>query len=340
MSAHVMIILVGGRQAPNVIGVTSFRPDMVAAVVSEDEKSTWEKLCATLDALPKVELERVPHVVPAFDMTATRTACDAIVSAHKGARFSFNLTGATKLMSFGAYEAAKAAVVAGTEATAFYLDTAGGQCITLVGKPMPSKLRVPQSVVEYLRAYGRQGRPGAHAAAKVTGGEETAVRVAHALACGTDPAFEPRTHADCAYVERGGWLEVYVYAVARELAQGERRLFSDVRLGLRIPTGDGAENEIDVIALYHGQVLVCSCKTGAEALKEVAHLDQLRTVAALIGGRYCTSIYITDQPGGRRDKGFFKQAQSRQIVVVCREDLPGLGAILMREAQRSSYPRL
>jgi hypothetical protein len=333
----VMIVLVGGRQAPNIIGVTSFRPDLVEFVVSNDEKDKFALLKEALASIPNVELAKSPYLVPAFNVDEVKTTCNRIIASHPDARFSLNLTCATKVMSIGAYEAARQAHPQ-KSISAFYLDTIGRNTITLVGDEM-GRPNVPQHISQYLRAYGRSFK-NKFSLEDLSCSQETAINIAKDWAVGKEYNYICANNADHEFVN-GHWLEVYVFDAARNIkkSDGKGMFFSDVRMSIEIPAIDGAINELDVAALYHGQLFIISCKTGKNSLN-VSNLDQISAVSGMIGGQYCSRIFVTNQSISPRRVGFISQAKNRQIVLVGKKELQKLDEILTREAIRPTYPRL
>ena len=148
---------------------------------------------------------------------------------------------------------------------------------------------------------------------------------------------------------KGTWLEIFVWQQAKQLhADDGAPLFSDVQFSLEIPsdTSDACK-EIDVAMVYEGQMIHCSCKTGSSKIWSTSYLDELRSVSSLIGGRFCSRIFITAQhapeegTSGYDDYRLFcDQARDRQIVVVTGKNLNAIGAILREEAVKPSYWRV
>lgn len=58
----------------------------------------------------------------------------------------------------------------------------------------------------------------------------------------------------------------------------------------------GAYKEIDVGLMYAGQLIHCSCKSGGKNIWSTEHLDELSAVSSLIGGRFCSRVFITSKP--------------------------------------------
>jgi hypothetical protein len=152
--------------------------------------------------------------------------------------------------------------------------------------------------------------------------------------------------ADWSFVD-GTWLEVYVWHQATECKdRQDHPLFDECDLSMEIPTQKGARKEIDVACIYQGQLLHCSCKSEHSPFK-TRHLDELRAVSSLLGGRFCSRVFVTnvhspdEESGGRKDyQSFLQQAKDREIVVVTGDELKDIGAILRREAKRPTYWRV
>lgn len=149
-----------------------------------------------------------------------------------------------------------------------------------------------------------------------------------------------RTNEDWNFF-KGGWLEVYVWNEARKLQEhGGRPIFDEVKMGLEIPSGP-ARKEIDVACLYQAQLIHCSCKTGRDTFR-TSHLDELSAVSNLVGGRFCSRIFITNQvlSNQEREKEFLEQAKQREIVVVTGDKLTNIGAILKKQAINPDFMRV
>jgi hypothetical protein len=139
----------------------------------------------------------------------------------------------------------------------------------------------------------------------------------------------------------GDWLELYVwYEANKQKDKDGTPLFSECSFNLEIPS-KVARREIDVACLYQAQLIHCSCKTGRDAFDK-KNLDELRAVSSLIGGRYCSRVYITHKAIDNyqdRDK-FLSHAKQHEIVVVTGESLSNVGEILKKQAVRPDYRRI
>lgn len=162
-------------------------------------------------------------------------------------------------------------------------------------------------------------------------------------------SFTLRSDADFEFL-KGTWLELFVWHEARNQRNKEGApVFDDALFNFEIP-GDSssARKEIDVGLMVAGQMIHCSCKAGGKEIWSTRHLDELRAVSSLIGGRFCSRVFITPKKPPAEGDGdwksyqlFLEQARDRQIVVIAGDQLSRVGAHLAHEASnRPTYPRI
>ncbi len=152
--------------------------------------------------------------------------------------------------------------------------------------------------------------------------------------------------ANCNFLN-GTWLEIYVWDQARKCSlPNGLSLFSDCDFSFEIPSTDGTRKEIDVGCIYQGQLIHVTCKT-EKAPFSVSYLDEVRAVSSLVGGRYCSRLFVTnssppsDGSGGWQDyQRFLDQANARQIVVVTGDQLSNVRDVLYAQAIRPKYWRI
>lgn len=145
----------------------------------------------------------------------------------------------------------------------------------------------------------------------------------------------------------GTWLEVYAWHQASQcLDEQGRPLFDECGFSFEIPGPEGARKEIDVGCMFQGQLLHCSCKSEQNPFR-TRHLDELRAVSSLLGGRFCSRLFVTnvyppaEESGGWRDYQLFaQQAKDREVVLVTGEELGAIGSILKREAVKPTFWRI
>jgi hypothetical protein len=390
MSKRALLILVGGRQIPNLLVAQHLRPEIIVPVASHEalgEGDAWSQIAPALRQLcPNGVAE--PISVDGFDVQQTREACNSALANHANAEWIFNLTCATKVMSIGAYEVAQQ-----YGASAWYLDTATRRVVTLTGHA-PQEDLYHLTVGDYMAAYGRTvaevgipPTPAQLAFAKYLGQNPRAAMTfaralqnANAAQAGRDHTaiiqltsrsrilpkvcgearkaglllsyqVAPNGTVRCALrgshlwqFMSGLWLEIYVWAAARDAA-----CFDDYRYGLRIP-GEFGQNEIDLAATHAASLLIAECKTEEKSLERPEHLYKLDSIAGMVGGKFVGRMFISSQsvPMGTDQRksyeSFCDQARARQVVVVTGDDLINLTSILKREAgadarQRPTYTR-
>lgn len=144
----------------------------------------------------------------------------------------------------------------------------------------------------------------------------------------------------------GIWLERYVDTLACSLEHDGEPLFDDCMWSLHLWSAGTAEREIDVIGVRHGLGVIISCKTAVKESWEKGNLDELTAVGKLLGGDYCTKVYVTSQPrpgaGQPRHEAvnaFLDWAEHQRVTVVTGDQLPQLAEILIREATTPRHVR-
>ncbi|MCI0692471.1 DUF1887 family CARF protein [candidate division KSB1 bacterium] len=144
----------------------------------------------------------------------------------------------------------------------------------------------------------------------------------------------------------GKWLELFICQQAKSCStHAGVPLFQDVRMNVEIPC-NGASKEIDAACMFHGQLILCSCKTARPFRTE--YLDELRAVSDLVGGDFTTRLFVTNVlPPAQNDNkrighylSFLQQAEARKIVVVAGDQLGHIGEILKQQATKPKYARI
>ncbi len=147
------VLLVGGRQIPNFLGVMLLRPDRVHFLVSKDDKNALDILYETLakvEGLVLPEKSQIPDI-DANDFQANIAVLERILSDFPNAQVSFNLTCSSKVMAIAAYEVAHEHKNIKT----FYVDTSNGRIVWFKGKEV-EEMPIRISIEQYLMAYGRK----------------------------------------------------------------------------------------------------------------------------------------------------------------------------------------
>lgn len=301
-----LVLLLGGRPQASIFLAAQLQPAAVACVASRDSADELPDVRAKLRRLlPHARLNE-PQVVPPYRVTDTLQAIRAALAAFPNLAPAISLTGAPLPMSIGGYEAAHEC-----GCPAYYINTSDSEILDLAGPEAAAPLLIRVTVADYLAFYDLTRDPAGVPSARAAGGH---------------------------------WLEQLVWQAARSLRYAGAALFDECQRSVRFRLED-ATREVDFIGVRHGMAVIASCKTGNDA-RNKAHLDELAAVAEKLGGNYCVRLYITDQvrqapPPNQVDpwEQFLAQARSARTVVVTGSDLPGLGAILQREALTPTYPR-
>ena len=381
---NIQVLLVGGRQAPNVIGAMLLRPERVVLLVSRDARN---QVSDVLDSLRGIETLSPPDEdeiieVGAYDYDESVVACKTICEKYQDHIVQFNLTGSTKIMAFAAYDVARQC----KKAEAFYVNTTKGEFVWLVGSRSNLVEPFHLDVKTYLSIYGREAKR-TFDFAKLSFTKEQAIRASRLLA-GAAPQSAKLLHAirkkqgsgrrAIVYSKpneqeqelitqlvasnvidvtppnnliirsnedwnffKGDWLEIYVWDEARRQKDNNGQpLFDECEMSLEIPAGN-AVKEIDVACLYQAQMIHCSCKTDKKPFNTL-YLDELRSVSSLIGGRFCSRVFITNGVfhNEEQQKKFLAQAKQREIVVVTGDSLKDVGNILASQAIRPDFRRI
>ncbi|WP_298820639.1 Card1-like endonuclease domain-containing protein [Chloroflexus sp.] len=376
-----LLLLIGGRQTPNILSAQFLRPQIIAPIASQQALQPgreWDKVKPILKQLSSQLLS--PQAVNAFDLNDVQTACTTIMQQYHDMHWICNITCATTIMSIGAYEAGKAC-----QASIWYFNTNGRQVVVLAGQaPQGNPYRL--SVADYLQIYGRIVKPSEPPAQSwidlawilagtpdevldfrellrqaKTNTSYTAPRwlqqlpltpsiaawLPNILAAGLIDQVQAHSngydlhqcHPDLWKFFDGLWLEIVAWDAARRAG-----CFDDCCFGVEIPVaGQSANNQIDLALTFAASMLIGECKTEKDPFK-TAHLDQLSSIADMIGGSFVGKLFITarsrQQVNPDTLRSFEDQAKAREIVVVTGEQLTELPSILEQEARKPTYPRV
>ncbi len=339
-----LLVLIGGRQTPNVLSAQFLRPDIIAPIASHEAMrpgEAWEKVRRVLEQLSPWVLE--PHTVDAFDLNDIRAQCAAAMDRFPDARWVCNITCATTIMSIGAYEVGRM-----RNASVWYFDTAGRRVVTLAGQP-PDGDPYRLSVENYLQIYNRSTQPTPPPPASW-------VTLARQMAQAPDEAIEfreilrnasadtrftqPRRLAAlsltptmvqwCEQAQTAGFISsirklsnnyeihqadgafwdfvngIWLEIYAWDAAQ-RAGCFDDCRPGVKMPAQGGLSpmNQIDLAATHAASLLIAECKTEARPFR-TEHLDQLRAITSMIGGSFVGALFITARSRHKADVQAFK----------------------------------
>lgn len=373
-----LLILIGGRQTPNILTALYLRPDIIAPVASREAMAAggeWSQVKAELASICPDGLQE-PQTVDAFDIEEIRQSCEKAAAAFPDAEWFFNLTCASKIMGFGALEIARK-----INASAWYL-TDKRRVVTLCGSaPAGDLFKI--SVKSYFAGFGRdcvfQLAPSEKLfdfAAYLANSSDKAMRFRDSLRASGFSGNKKGQTKTAILTSQAGFVADFcqraknaelvadfrrvgsafeITAVGCELwnffngdwleyfvysAAKDARCFDDQKFGVKIP-GETGENELDLAATVTGSLLLAECKTEKDFNSD--HLDKLSSISNLVGGNYVSRVFISScvvkEYQEKSFESFCGQAQARRIVVVTGAELKNLKRIFQDEAINPKFKK-
>lgn len=134
----------------------------------------------------------------------------------------------------------------------------------------------------------------------------------------------------------GAWLELYVFQEAQQTG-----FFDDVQWSQEIIDNDPDRKatifkEMDVSLTCGAQLMIIECKTTGSKNFDSKILDELVTIADLVGKGAVFKILVASQfhreADGKDD--FLAKARSKGVQVIAQEELPQVGALLKERIQQ------
>lgn len=358
-----LLVLIGGRQTPNVLSAQYLRPDVIAPIASHEAMrpgEAWDRVEPVLKQLSPQVL--APQIVDAFDLSDIRTKCNQAMNNFPDAHWVCNITCATTIMSIGAYEVGKA-----RNADVWYFDTAGRRVVALAGQP-PQGDPYNLSVAAYLQIYNRSAQSAAQPpnswlelARQMSQAPDEAIEFREILRnSGANTQFNgPRWLKSlnltpimvqwCKQAQTAGFLsqirnngglydlqqidpEFWPFVDGKWLeiyawdAAQRAGCFDDCCLAVQIPAqGGSATNQIDLAAAHAASLLIAECKTEARPFR-TEHLDQLRAITSMIGGSFVGALFISACSAHRADAqalAAFREQARMRQIVVVTGDQLG-----------------
>jgi hypothetical protein len=309
MGETIMLALAGEQPMPNLIPVLQHRPRIVRFIVSGRTESHAQNTITALNLdrrTKRVDADIEPRIDP-YDIGATEQACLDVVKRFGAKNVVFNITGGTKTMVIGAYQAALR-----HRLPMIYVVTEKGKILHLHpdGSRDEEEITARVSVPVYFAAHGITAsvkRPwpekyqdiARYLAQHLSG----ATRVLDAARQCISNSLEPtlimnptaeeravvQTLADQELMSKtpaaeglliqvqggakacdflcGKWLEVHVYAACA----AREDLFDFVAGDVRIRKPAGAElvlNQLDGAVTRKARLTICSCKTERHELED------------------------------------------------------------------------
>lgn len=220
---------------------------------------------------------QTPLIIDPYDIETTRKSLRSALdqAEAQGLDCVVNISGGTKLMALAALQAAKGSITTVHElhdVRLLYVNTEKKRIMFLNTDGMETgkneDISVKISIEQYLESHG--------------------------LEVSDNQAFNPNgPYCDANPPRSGDALEQRVAALAQNSGY-----FDEVRRNVfirkSIPGGKPVSNELDVVAISNGRLVVCSCKAGINLKKEM-----LYELAALsrreVAGIYCGKVLALGQ---------------------------------------------
>lgn len=329
------VLLVGGRQIPNFLGVMLLRPNKVHFLLSKGSENLLDPLYETLAKIEGLVLPDRDQIKPidANDFQANISALEHILNKYPNAQVSFNLTCSSKVMAIAAYEVARER----KDIKTFYVDTSNGRIVWFKGKEadeMPIKI----SIEQYLTMYGRKP-VFKDIFSKLTFSQEAAIKSANILAsgCGKYLAFLERIRGTQGsgsrkvaikneieinlalrlaelgivdYSEENGYLiirsnEDWNFLKGEWLEVFVWHEVKKLQEQTQEPFFDDFAVSLEIPMEGAKKEIDLACIYRAQLIHcscktgknsfETRHLDELSAISNLIGGRFCTRVFATDR---------------------------------------------
>jgi Domain of unknown function (DUF1887) len=139
----------------------------------------------------------------------------------------------------------------------------------------------------------------------------------------------------------GPWLEAYVWHEAYKLSMFSDCLWNQKLVDGKKFTDKDSKNELDVSMIYKAQLFIAECKSGVADAFDAEVLYKLDSVANPLGNQFVGKIVVTSLPiPDKNDRNKYKKfedfkdkADERGILLVTRETLPNVGAMLRQCAE-------
>jgi hypothetical protein len=342
----VLFCLVSEQAMANVLPILQLQPRRVLLFTTDEEKTTAHCIAGMIQKR-NFECSIVPQLLPPYDALAVRDILNTHVKAcGKDEEPVLNVTGGTKVMALGAYETFRQA-----ERTIIYNDMDHDQLIVLY--PPDAKLRTEKAsltVKEYLSAYGysidalkiHKFGNSYHRFVRILSGavldefEVCCERVKRSFPEGSYLQHRPfsrnfksfrlmkdinkgvtLTHLPTNTVVSlkndqflsGVWLEYLTYLKVRNCGT------DDCKMSVNIRRTDSDPNEIDVLGVKKGRLILVSCKSTKYNKKDIFELEGLKNLA---GGTFGKCYLVI---GMFSPRGQIKRAQEMGITVVTTKEL-------------------
>lgn len=355
-----LLVVVGGRIAPDVLPLFYIQPQLVIAITS---KEGWRAEKAFVDAaktIPSCKVN-VIHGVDAYKLHIGIQACLDILETYPDDEWewTFAIGSAPKITGIAAYEVAKSRGI-----PCWHIDTRHEEVVSLVKEvvvdkrrffhlDVPSYMKIQKRKCEKREGDTKDYRESAEALAPLTRKLVESSEAENLLLLLRDkkkgdivevPEMLVRSTIVQELEEQGLLKISRINADGSALCQfassdaarllgtgdwleiyvwyevGRANFADDYQWGYKIFDGK-VENELDLALTYKAQLIIAECKTEQKPfIGEKRFLSQIDAVADLLGRTYVSKVFVTNQPPIGDSYKIFVQQAKQRNIVVVTKD--------------------
>lgn len=153
------------------------------------------------------------------------------------------------------------------------------------------------------------------------------------------------TRTDSAKYLTGGWLEEYIWFVAKN--EGVEHVETGLKFGDMANRKQGEDNEIDAFIIHHNRLLVVECKTGhmgKDAQKDSGIVYKIDSIGKQAGGIQATRLLASAQPlehttRDNRNVNTRARADATDIKTIEVDELKTLGKKIRHWKDNGQWPQ-
>src|SRR5579875_2846573 len=149
-----LLVVAGGRAAPDVLSLLYLQPQLVVAITSEEGWQAEQAFIDIAHTLPSCEIEIIPKI-NAYDLEIGKAACRRVLSSYPDTEWDWTITigSSPKITGIAAYEVAKDSNI-----PCWHIDNRHEKVVSLVEDVSVDRLRFFHlSLDDYMRIQRREG---------------------------------------------------------------------------------------------------------------------------------------------------------------------------------------
>lgn len=355
-----LLVVAGGRAAPDVLALFHVQPCAVVFITSEEGWRDEQAFINIASAFPScVDIQSIPNV-NAYEFEKGKQACmeACLLYPEDEWEWTFAISSAPKVTGIAAYEVAKQRGI-----PCLYIDTQHEKIVSFVKDiGLVAKDLFHMSVRDYMKIQRREPETYKPEKLQYRATAEKWGHIAQILAFSPEtPSFIKLMHDKkervkvpllSAYLAASSLvkeLETLGVIKVEHLPQQEMTCeFTSSYYAKFVGTGDWLEvyvwyeankasfaddcqwgykfvstanNELDVALTYKAQFIFAECKTEGEPFQnKIFHLDTINTKAEMLGRTYVTKLFITNEPKTRNGYTNFIEQAKLRGIVVATQE--------------------